>query len=69
MCIRDSFVRLCLDEAEGDLEQQLTPVFYELLNLKWLLKAFELYRAKAEEQLKEVMSSVMTICLGKERYD
>lgn len=63
----DHFVRLCLDEAEGDLEQQLTPVFYELLNLKWLLKAFELYRGKAEEQLKEVMSSVMTICLGKER--
>lgn len=64
----DHFVRLCLNEEEGgDLEQQLTPVFYELLNLKWLLKAFELYRGKAEEQLKEVMNSVMTICLGKAR--
>lgn len=65
----DHFVRLCLNEEEGgDLEQQLIPVFYELLNLKWLLKAFELYRGKAEEQLKEVMNSVMTICLGKERW-
>ena len=54
----DHFVRLCLNDMEEEgqsLEQQLTPVFYELLNLKWLLKTLELNRAKAEEQLKEVM--------------
>lgn len=65
----DHFVRLCLNDMEEEgqsLEQQLTPVFYELLNLKWLLKTLELYRAKAEEQLKEVMNSVMAICIGKD---
>ena len=65
----DHFVRLCLndiEEEEQSLEQQLTPVFYELLNLKWLLKTLELYRTKAEDQLKEVMNSVMAICIGKD---
>lgn len=67
----DHFVRLCLNDVEEEgqsLEQQLTPVFYELLNLKWLLKTLELYRTKAEEQLKEVMNSVMVICIGKDAW-
>ena len=48
------------------MEDRLRPIFYALLNLKWLLKSLEQYKEKAELQLQEIVSTVMTICLGPE---
>ena len=53
-------------EPSNSLEDRLRPIFYALLNLKWLLKSLEQYKEKAELQLQEIVSTVMTICLGPE---
>lgn len=53
-------------EPPCSLENRLRPIFYALLNLKWLLKSLEQYKEKAELQLQEIVNTVMTICLGPE---
>lgn len=68
--LTNHFNSLCLDFSNAgedtDLEKELTSVVYALLNLKWLLKTFDAYKEKSEQQLKEVVDSVVSICLGKE---
>ena len=54
------------EHPEDSLEDRLRPIFYALLNLKWLLKTLEDYKEKAESQLQEIVNSVMSICLGSE---
>lgn len=66
------FTTLCL-EAENNLEdptidEELKTVLFALLNLKWLLKAFDILKEQSEKQLQEVVHSVMTICLGEQAY-
>lgn len=46
------------------LETQLAPLVSALLSLKWLGKALEAYREKAEAQLQEVVDRVASVCLG-----
>lgn len=70
--LTNHFISLCLDQAatvdDGELEKQLISVLYALLNLKWLLKSFDQYKEKTEQQLQEVVHSVISICLGKEAW-
>ena len=51
-------------EPAISLEDRLRPIFYALLNLKWLLKSLDQYKEQADLQLQEIVSTVMTICLG-----
>ena len=70
--LTNHFISLCLDTVstidDVELEKQLTSVIYALLNLKWLLKSFDQYKEKVEQQLKEVVHSIISICLGKETF-
>lgn len=70
--LTNHLISLCLDSQntldDVELESQLSNVLYALLNLKWLLKSFDSYKEKSEQQLQEVVNSVMSVCLGKEAY-
>ena len=57
------FTTLCL-EAENNLEdptidEELKTVLFALLNLKWLLKAFDILKEQSEKQLSK---SALSIC-------